>query len=57
MIADTCLQAGMLSTSAFIAGTAAGLELIRACPGAEGIILTERERAQTRGFLNFVASG
>ena len=56
MIADTCLQAGMLSTSAFIAGVEAGLELIRACPGAEGTILTDRERAQTRGFFNYVAS-
>jgi hypothetical protein len=46
----------MLSTSAFIAGVEAGLELIRACPGAEGTILTDRERAQTRGFFNYVAS-
>ena len=57
VIADTCLQAGMLSTSAFIAGPALGLELIGSCPGAEGIILTEKERAQTRGFFNYVASG
>jgi thiamine biosynthesis lipoprotein len=56
VIADTCLQAGMLSTSAFIAGTDLGLELIRTCPGAEGIILTEKQRAQTRGFFNYVAS-
>ena len=46
VIADTCLQAGMLSTSAFIAGVDMGLELIRSCPGAEGIILTEKERAR-----------
>ncbi len=57
VIADTCLQAGMLSTSAFIGGVQQGLELIRSCPGSEGIILTEKERAQTRGFFNFVASG
>ena len=56
VIADTCLQAGMLSTSAFISGVEAGLELIRSCPGAEGIILTGKERAQTRGFFNYVAS-
>ena len=56
VIADTCLQAGMLSTSAFILGVEAGLELIRTCPGAEGIILTENERAQTRGFFNYVAA-
>jgi thiamine biosynthesis lipoprotein len=56
VIADTCLQAGMLSTSAFIAGVQAGLEMIRSVPGAEGIILTEKERAQTRGFFNYVAT-
>ncbi|HEY1764482.1 MAG TPA: FAD:protein FMN transferase [Opitutaceae bacterium] len=56
VIADTCLQAGMLSTSAFIAGMKDGLELIRACPGSEGVILTDQERAQTRGFPNYVAS-
>jgi thiamine biosynthesis lipoprotein len=55
VIAETCLQAGMLSTAAFIAGVQAGLELIRSVPGAEGIILTEKERAQTRGFFNYVA--
>jgi thiamine biosynthesis lipoprotein ApbE len=46
----------MLSTAAFVAGTEAGMELIRSCPGAEGIILTERERAQSRGFFNYVAT-
>jgi thiamine biosynthesis lipoprotein len=56
VIADTCLQAGMLSTSAFIAGVQAGLEMIRSVPGAEGIILTDKEKAQTRGFFNYVAS-
>jgi thiamine biosynthesis lipoprotein len=56
VVASTCLQAGMLSTAAFIAGVETGLELIRSCPGAEGIILTEKERAQTRGFFNYIAS-
>lgn len=56
VVASTCLQAGMLSTAAFVAGVEAGLELIRSCPGAEGIILTEKERAQTRGFFNYIAS-
>jgi thiamine biosynthesis lipoprotein ApbE len=46
----------MLSTSAFVLGIEAGLELIRTCPGAEGILLTARERAQTRGFFNYVPS-
>jgi thiamine biosynthesis lipoprotein len=56
VIADTCLQAGMLSTAAFVAGIDKGLELIRSCPGAEGIILTDKEKAQSRGFYNYVAS-
>jgi thiamine biosynthesis lipoprotein len=56
VIAGTCLQAGMLSTSAFIAGVEKGLEMIRSVPGAEGIILTDKEKAQTRGFFNYVAS-
>ena len=57
VIADTCLQAGMLSTAAFIAGVEKGLELIRSCPGSEGVLLTGTERAQTRGFFNYVVSG
>jgi thiamine biosynthesis lipoprotein len=56
VIAGTCLQAGMLSTAAFIAGVEKGLEMIRSVPGAEGIIVTENEKAQTRGFFNYVAS-
>jgi thiamine biosynthesis lipoprotein len=56
VIAGTCLQAGVLSTAAFVLGVQPGLELIRSCPGAEGTILTERERAQTRGFFEYVAS-
>jgi thiamine biosynthesis lipoprotein len=56
VIADTCLQAGMLSTSAFIAGVDKGLEMIRSVPGAEGILITEKEKAQTRGFFNYVTA-
>jgi thiamine biosynthesis lipoprotein len=56
VIAGTCLQAGMLSTAAFIAGIDQGLEMIRSVPGAEGILLTDKEKAQTRGFFNYVAS-
>jgi thiamine biosynthesis lipoprotein len=56
VIAATCLQAGMLSTAAFIGGVELGLELVRGCQGAEGVILTDKERAQTRGFPNYVAS-
>lgn len=56
IIAPTCLQAGVLATAAFVLGVASGLELIQAQPGTHGQILTEKSRAQTRGFFNYVAS-
>ena len=56
VIAGSCLQAGVLSTTAFVLGVPKGIEFIQACPGAEGLILTENTRAQTRGFFNYVAS-
>jgi len=56
VVAGTCLQAGVLSTAAFVLGVPSGLELIQSCPGAEGMILMEKERAQTRGFYNFMAN-
>lgn len=56
VIAPTCLQAGVLSTAAFVLGPTRGLELIQSCPGAEGLILTDRARAQTRAFYTYVAS-
>ena len=56
IIAPTCLQAGVLSTAAFVLGVKAGLELIQAQPGAEGQLLTDSTRAQTRGFWNYLAT-
>ena len=56
VIADTCLQAGVLSTTAFVLGVSAGLELIQASPGAEGLIITDQTRAQTRGFFQYVTT-
>ena len=56
VIAGTCLQAGVLSTTAFVLGIPDGLEFIQACPGAEGLIVAETTRAQTRGFYQYVAS-
>jgi thiamine biosynthesis lipoprotein ApbE len=46
----------VLSTAAFVLGIKAGLELIQAQPGAEGQLLTDDTRAQTRGFWNYVAT-
>jgi FAD:protein FMN transferase len=56
VIAATCLQAGVLSTTAFVLGVPHGVDFIQACPGAEGMLLTERARAQTRGFFNYAAT-
>jgi thiamine biosynthesis lipoprotein len=56
VIAGTCLHAGVLSTTAFVLGAAKGIEFIQAFPGAEGLLVTEHARAQTRGFFNHVVS-
>jgi len=56
VIARTCLQAGVLSTTAFVLGVPKGIEFIQSCPGAEGMLLTEKTRAQTRGFFQYVAT-
>ena len=56
VIAGTCLHAGVLSTTAFVLGVAKGIEFIQTFPGAEGQIVTENARAQTRGFFNHVVS-
>jgi len=56
VVASSCLQAGALSTSAFVFGVPKGIEFIQSFPGAEGLIITDRLRAQTRGFFNYVVS-
>ncbi len=56
VITSSCLQAGVLSTTSFVLGVPKGIEFIQGCPGAEGLLLTERTRAQTRGFFNYVVS-
>ena len=56
VVAATCLQAGVLSTAAFVLGVPAGIDFIQSFPGAEGLLVTQRVRAQTRGFFNYVAS-
>lgn len=54
VIAPTCLQAGVLSTAAFVLGAEAGVRLIQETFGADGCILTTRARHQTRGFFNYL---
>jgi thiamine biosynthesis lipoprotein len=56
VIAGTCLQAGVLSTTAFVLGAPQGLALIQSLPGAEGMLLANGTRAQTRGFYQYVAT-
>jgi thiamine biosynthesis lipoprotein len=56
VIAGTCLQAGILSTTSFVLGVPKGLELIQSLPGAEGMLLANGTRAQTRGFYQYVAT-
>lgn len=56
VIAGTCLQAGVLSTTAFVLGVPHGVDLIQSTPGAEGLLVTEKVRAQTRGFFNYVVA-
>lgn len=56
VVADTCLQAGVLSTAAFVLGAARGMELIEHCPGAEGVIVTETARHHSRGFHAYVVA-
>ncbi|MEY4940148.1 MAG: hypothetical protein RIQ93_1883 [Verrucomicrobiota bacterium] len=56
VVASTCLQAGVLSTTSFVLGVPQGIDFIQASAAAEGLILTERVRAQTRGFFHYVVS-
>jgi thiamine biosynthesis lipoprotein len=56
VIAPTCTQAGILSTTAFVLGARDGLNLVSLCPGAEACITTENGRQQTRRFHAYTTS-
>jgi thiamine biosynthesis lipoprotein len=56
VVTASCLQAGALSTTAFVLGVPKGVEFIQSFPGAEGLLITEHARAQTRGFFNYVVA-
>ena len=56
VIADSCLHAGVLSTTAFVLGLHEGIKFIQGFPRAEGIILTDSRRGQTPGFFHHVVS-
>jgi len=53
IIADSCLEAGVHSTSAFILGAVEGLELIETAYGLEGIIIGEEASYRSQGFTDY----
>jgi thiamine biosynthesis lipoprotein len=54
VIAPTCTVAGILSTTAFILGPTEGLNLIGNYMGADGCIITDNSRHETRKFHEYV---
>jgi len=56
VIASHCTVAGILSTTAFVLGPVEGIQLISRCPGAEGCVITNSTRHQTRGFHAYTTS-
>lgn len=54
VVANSCLEAGLLSTTAFVLGPDDGLRLIEDYFGAEGCLATEHDERQTRGFCRYV---
>lgn len=52
-VASNCLQAGVLSTTAFILGPEAGLRFVAEMMGAEAVVVTDRARHQTKGFHRY----
>ena len=55
VIARSCLEAGALSTSAFVFGSDEGLRLIESGFGTEGCLVMENEIRQTSRFYEYVA--
>ncbi|MBI2929049.1 MAG: FAD:protein FMN transferase [Verrucomicrobia bacterium] len=54
VIAPTCTIAGALSTTAFVLGPQEGLRLIEGYLGAEGCVLTDTKRYETRRFHEYL---
>lgn len=54
VVANSCLEAGLLSTTAFILGPEEGLKLIDDYFGAEGCIACADRELQTRGYFRHV---
>jgi thiamine biosynthesis lipoprotein len=54
VVAPTCTVAGILSTTAFILGPTEGLNLIGNYMGADGCIITDNSKHETRKFHEYV---
>jgi thiamine biosynthesis lipoprotein len=54
VVAPTCTIAGILSTTAFILGPTEGLNLIGNYIGADGCIITDNSKHETRKFHEYV---
>lgn len=54
VIGSSCLQAGVLSTAAFVLGVPAALPWLESFPGVEAALVAGPVRAQTRGFFHYV---
>ena len=55
VIAPTCLEAGTLTTAAFILGAADGVALIERWPGAAGCVVTTTGRFDSKGFAGYLS--
>lgn len=56
VVSGTCLQAGVLSTTAFILGIPAGINYVQNFPQCEALLIGSQGRAQTRGFFQYVVT-
>lgn len=54
VVANSCLEAGLLATTAFVLGGEEGLHLIEEYFGAEGCVSCTDREYQTRGFYKYV---
>lgn len=54
VVANSCLEAGLLATTAVVLGAEEGLRLIEEFFGAEALILADGREFQTRGFCQYV---
>lgn len=57
VVAPSCTEAGVLSTSVLVLGVEEGLNLIEASHHAAGCVWTEKGNYQTRRFGNYVIPG